>query len=177
MYWGFESGTTEGWANDTATGGGVVSITASTAQSHSGTSSLAVTVGLGMYSVGGSYSGASVRVPLCKISGTVNLANYTFTAWVRFSLTRGAVTQYAANHVSAWLEDSSAARNSTYGSPPNQVTVSQANLNTWMKISGPVVQPSTANDTFGIVVGMTFADYATEGYDGVMYIDDVQISP
>ena len=174
MSWGFESGTTEGWVPDPISGLGVTNISVSTTHVHSGTRALAVSMGLGSWSVGGPFNGASVEVPLCKY-GTVNLSGWIFSAWVYFTLTQGAVTQYAANHVQLWLEDSSASRGSTYGDPPNQVSASQGNLNTWLHISGVVSQPSSANDVAGIVVGYTFT--SSDGYQGTMYIDDVQITP
>lgn len=175
MNWGFESGTTEGWVTDPISGGGVTNISVSTTHFHSGSRALAVSMGLGAYSVVGQQSGASVEVPICA-NGTVNLSGWVFSAWVYFTLTNGAITQYRANLVSAWLEDSSAVRGSTYGDAPTQVAVSQTNLNTWMQIRGVVSQPSSANDVAGLSVGFTFAD-PSEGYQGTMYIDDVQISP
>jgi hypothetical protein len=177
LTWGFESNTTEGWQTDTTWGGGVTNVIVSSSEHHTGSYSLAVVMGLGSYSISGQQNGASVLVAICKPGGTVNLAGYTFSAWVKFTVRQGAVTQYRANLVQAYLEDSGAARATTYGDSPNQVAVSSTNLNTWLHVKGVVSQPSTANDVVGLSVGFTFADYSSEGIDGTMYIDDIQLTP
>ena len=115
----------------------------------------------------------SVGVPLCSASGTVNLAGYTFTAWVNFTVTSGTVPMNAANLVQEWEAVSGTPTRGTAG----VVAVTQSNLNTWLQVQGTVNQASTGNYLAGISVGFPMADVNSEGFSGTMFVDDVRLSP
>jgi hypothetical protein len=133
-------------------------------------------MGVGAYSSDGAQSGVSVAVPLCPSNGTINLAGYTFSAWVYFTVTNGSIPAYAANLVQGWLADPSTPTRG-YFTGSNSVMVSQSNLNQWMHVQGPVLQPSATNYLVGLSVGFAMADYNSDGFEGTMYIDDIQLSP
>jgi hypothetical protein len=169
LSWGFESGTTdlEGWGPDPrfSPGNGVTNITISTAQHHTGASSLAVTIAFGSLSTNGAGT-AGVIVPLCASNGTLNLAGYTFSAWVLFSTIAGAVPGNAANLLQAFT---------TNASPGSVIDVEQFNLNQWLHLQGPLVGSPTAESSAGLNV--EFALQPSEGWSGTMFVDDVQITP
>jgi hypothetical protein len=177
LYWGFESGTTEGWGMDpSGSGSGATNVSVSSTHVHTGSRALAITMDVGRYSSNHAESGASVAVPLCSSSGTVNLAGYKYSAWVYFTVTAGSVPANAANLVQGWLETSDSTRSSWTGSAA--VAVSQSNLNQWLHVQGDVIQASSTNYLGGISVGFAMADYTSEGLSGTMYLDDVQfLSP
>ena len=172
MNWGFESGATEGWAGDPAGAGGVTNITVSSTRAHTGTQSLAVTMGIGAYSSKAS-PGISVAVPLCASSGTVNLAGYTFSAWVYFTVAAGTVPMNAANLLQGMTASADTPTRGTSG----YLAVSQSNLNQWMEIRGTINQASNQNYLAILNVGFPMADPSSEGFSGTMYVDDIQLSP
>jgi hypothetical protein len=173
LNWSFESGTIEGWGRDpSGSGGGDTNITVSSTHVHTGTRALAVTMGIGAYSTNGS-TGVSVTVPLCASSGTVNLAGYTFSAWVYFTVTEGSIPMNAANLLQGMTASTDTSTRGTSG----YVAVSQSNLNQWMQLQGSINQASTANYLAVLGVGFALANPSSEGFSGTMYIDDVQLTP
>jgi hypothetical protein len=174
MNWGFESGTAEGWGIDPLDPNlGVTNITVSSSRFHTGSHSLAVTMAIAAYSTNDS-RGVSVGVPLCASSGTVNLAGYTFSGWVYFTLTSGVLPMNAANLIQGffYVKDSP-----TIGYQDMTYNVSQSTLNQWLHIQGSIVQADALNYELAINVGFPIANPSSEGFTGTMYIDDVQISP
>ena len=174
LNWGFESGTTEGWGVDPLnTSNGVTNITVSSSRFHSGSRSLALTLGISAYSTNEA-RGAEVQVPLCASTGTVNLAGYSFSAWVYYTVTSGSIPMNAANLTQGMFH----VRNSpTLGVADGPVAVSQSNLNQWLHMQGSINQTNASNYMLEINVGFPIADPASEGFAGTMYIDDVQLTP
>ncbi len=174
LNWGFESGTAEGWGPDpTLPGVGVTNITVSTSHFHTGTRSLAVSIGIAAFSLNDS-RGASVTVPLCASTDTVNLAGYTMSAWVLFTVSQGSVPMNAANLVQGFTltpDLMSASQANT------AVPVQQSTLNQWLHFQGIINQGTTLNALAGISVEFPIANPASEGLAGTMYIDDVQLIP
>lgn len=174
MNWGFESGTAEGWGlNPSSPTIGVTNITVSTSHAHTGTRSLAVSIGIAAFSLNDS-RGASVTVPLCASTGTLNLAGYTMSAWVLFTVSQGSVPMNAANLVQGFTLTSdfmSASQANT------AVAVQQSNLNQWLHFQGIINQGTPLNALAGISVEFPIADPNSEGLAGTMFIDDVQLIP
>ena len=174
LNWGFESGTAEGWGVDPSnTGTGVTNVTVSSSRFHTGSRSLAVTFGVAAYSLNDA-RGAAVQVPLCASTGTINLAGYSMSAWVYFTVTAGSIPMNAANLTQEFL---SVRDTPTRGTVGGQVAVSQSNINQWLHIGGNINQASALNYLAEITVGFAIADASSEGFSGTMYIDDVQITP
>jgi len=173
MLWGFESNTAEGWAADSASPGGITNLTVSSTRARTGTRSLAVSMGIGAYSSDGTKTGIAVAVPLCASTGTVNLAGYTFSAWVNLAVTAGTVPANAAN----LLQGMFAARDTSTRGTSGIVALSQSNTNQWLEVRGTVNQASASNYLAILNVGFPMADLASEGFSGTLYIDDVQLSP
>ena len=170
MYWGFESGTTEGWVADPSDPAAVQNIGVSTSRYHTGSQSLAVTVSLGSASTDDA-RGISIVSPLCSSTGTVNLSGYTFSAWVNFNVTWSAIPEHAANLLQGMLICRDTPTQGTSG----VVGVSQSNVNQWLHMSGVVNQASTGNYMARLTVYFAMAD--NEGFSGTMYVDDVRLIP
>ena len=131
MNWGFESGTAEGWGMDAMNPGlGVTNITVSSSHFHTGSRSLAVTIGIAAYSPNDS-RGVSVAVPLCASSGTANLSGYTFSAWVYFTVTQGSMPMNAANLIQASVRSTTG-----FGDVAGYTPVSQSTINQWLQVQG-----------------------------------------
>jgi hypothetical protein len=163
MNWGFESGTTEGWGIDPSDiGAGVTNLTVSSSHAHSGTHSLAVTIGIAAYSSSGARD-FSVVVPLCPSGGTANLNGYTFSAWMNLTVTAGVVPMNAANLVQDSLEDGATA-------------LSQATAGQWLHEQGSIISGSGAAQ-LTIHGEFPIADPNSEGFTGTLYLDDIQVSP
>jgi hypothetical protein len=174
LNWGFESGTTEGWAPDSASSGGITNIGVSSTHAHTGSRSLAVSLSIGSFSADQS-AGARVIVPLCGSTGTVNLAGYTFTAWVSFTLTSGSFPMNAANLIQ---EFTASTDTPTVGVAANPIAIDSTDtFPTWKVFGGAINQASTANSLGEIAVGFPLADPNSEGFSGTMYLDDIQITP
>jgi hypothetical protein len=163
---------------DPADSTGVVNVSVSTSRFHTGTHSLVATIGVGAYSSGQPASGASVAVPLCVSTGTLNLAGYTFSAWVYFTVDSGfgSIPQYAANMVQAFFAVTDSITRA-YNTGSTTAVVGNSNLNQWLPMQGPILQQTASNYLMGISVGFAMADYTSDGFAGKMYIDDVQITP
>jgi hypothetical protein len=132
-----------------------------------------VTMGIGAYSSDGTKTGIAVAVPLCASTGTVNLAGYTFSAWVYLSVTAGTVPANAAN----LLQGLFAVRDTSTRGTSGYLALSQSNTNQWLEVRGTVNQASTGNYLAILSVGFAMANPASEGFSGTLYIDDVQLSP
>jgi hypothetical protein len=175
MNWGFESGA-EGWGMDPSNPSlGVTNITVSSSHFHGGTHSLAVTAAIAAYSASDS-RGISVAVPLCASSGTVNLAGYTLSAWVYFTVTAGAIPMNAANLIQGFF----AAKDSPggpVGTASTAIAVQQSTTNQWLHLQGSVNQVDATNYQLAINAEFPIADPGSEGFTGTMYLDDVQLLP
>jgi len=176
MYWGFESNTAEGWGGDPAGAGGITNITVSTNASrvHSGTHSLAVTFSVGAYSNDNSTRGLTLAVPLCAGNGTINLSGYRFSAWANFAVTAGTIPMNAANLLQGFLmvRDSP-----TSGTVDSLIPLSNSNVNTWLHIDGNINQVDAMNYLAKVGIGFAIANQSSEGFSGIMYLDDVQVTP
>jgi hypothetical protein len=171
--WGFESGA-EGWGlNPVNPSSGITNITVSASRFHTGGHSFAVSMSIGAYSTTGA-RGVSVAVPLCASTGTINLAGYTFSAWVYFTVSAGTIPMNAANLIQGMftVKDSP-----TTGGLNTAIPVSQATTNQWLHLQGNINQTDAMNYLAAISVGFPLADPNSEGFSGTMYIDDVQITP
>ena len=155
------------------TSNGVTNITVSSSRFHSGSRSLALTLGISAYSTNEA-RGAEVLVPLCASTGTVNLAGYTFSAWVYYTVTSGSIPMNAANLTQGMFHVRNAP---TLGVAAGPVAVTQSNLNQWLHMQGSINQTNASNYMLEIDVGFPIADPASEGFAGTMYIDDVQLTP
>jgi hypothetical protein len=174
LNWGFESGTTEGWKGDPAGSAGITNITVSSSQAHTGSRSLAISLSIGSFSTSQA-RGITVVVPLCASSGTINLAGYSFTAWVSFSLTGGSFPSNAANLIQ---EFTASTDTSTRGTATNPIAIGNSNLvPAWKIFGGAINQASTANSLGEVYVEFPLADPNSEGFSGTMYLDDIQITP
>ncbi len=170
MNWGFESATVEGWAVDpSSTSSGVVNMSVSSTHAHTGTHSLAVSIAIAAYSSNDA-RGYSIIVPLCA-SGGANLAGYTFSAWVYFTVTAGTMPMNAANLIQAELFPSGA------GSINTAIAVSQSTTGQWLQLTGSIVVASGPANQVAVLAEFPIADPNSEGFSGTMYLDDVQISP
>jgi hypothetical protein len=171
MNWGFESGTAEGWGMDAMNPAlGVTNITVSSSHFHTGSRSLAVTIGIGAYSPNSSRA-VSVAVPLCASSGTANLSGYTFSAWVYFTVTQGSIPMNAANLIQASVRSTTG-----FGDVAGYTPVSQSTINQWLQVQGDLTG-ATAGGEIVIYVDFPLASVSSEGFAGTMYVDDVQITP
>lgn len=174
MNWGFESGTAEGWGQDPASPGiGVTNITVSTSHFHSGTRSLAVSISIASFSTNDS-RGASVTVPLCASSGTLNLAGFTMSAWMLLAVNQGTLPMNAANLAQGFTRSTDTP---TSGEADTAVAFGQSNLNQWVHLQGSIIQASALNAQAGLSVEFPIADPNSEGFSGTWYIDDVQLIP
>jgi len=113
-------------------------------------------------------------VPLCASTGTINLAGYSLSAWVYFTVTAGSIPMNAANLTQGFLSVRDTPTRGTVGGP---VAVQQTNLNQWLHVDGSINQASAFNYLAEISVGFAIANSSSEGLSGTMYIDDVQITP
>jgi hypothetical protein len=139
-----------------------------------GLRSLAVTVSIGAWSTTQA-SGIAIAVPLCASTGSVNLSGYTFSAWVRFSVTSGSIPANAANLLQGML----ACRDTPTRGTSGYVAYTQSNANsgTWVLMSGVVNQASTQNYLALLTIGFPMANPSSEGFRGTMYVDDVRLAP
>jgi hypothetical protein len=152
---------------------GVTNITVSTSHFHTGGQSLAVSLGIAAFSSNDS-RGAAVTVPLCKSTGTVNLAGYTLSAWLFFTVNQGSLPMNAANLVLGFTR---ATDTTTAGSADQAIAVGQSTLNQWLHFQSLINQASPLNALLGLSVEFPIADPNSEGFAGTMYIDDVQLVP
>jgi hypothetical protein len=174
MYWGFESGTAEGWAGDPAGAGGITNITVSSSRAHTGTRSLAVTFSVGAYSSDNSTRGLTVAVPLCASNGTINLSGYRFSAWANFAVTAGTIPMNAANLLQGFM---SVKDSPTRGTVDSLIPLSMSNVNTWLHMDGNINQVDAMNYQASVGIGFAIANQSSEGFSGIMYLDDVQVTP
>lgn len=162
----------EGWQPDpTLPGVGVTNITVSTSHFHTGTHSLAVSISIAAFSTNDSRM-ASVTVPLCASTGTVNLAGYTMSFWLFLTVSQGTLPMNAANLSQGFFR---AADMSGSGDTDTFVAENQSTLNQWVHFQGNVVQVSASNTQAGVNIEFPIANPNSEGFSGTLYIDDVQL--
>jgi hypothetical protein len=145
----------------------------STSHFHTGTHSLAVSIGIAAFSTNDS-RGASVTVPLCVSNGTINLAGYTMSAWMLLSISQGTLPMNAANLSQGFLRGPD---NSGTGDTDSFLAVGQSTLNVWQNLQGNIIQSSSSNAAVGINIEFPIANPSSEGFAGTLYIDDVQLIP
>ena len=175
MNWGFESGTAEGWAGETYGGGsGITNVTISSSMAHTGSHSLAITLAIGDWSTNMA-DAAGILIPLCTGTGSVNLAGYTFTAWVRFgSLGADVFPMNAGNYIQGTLYPPDMASGVETSNPK---AVNSSFINTWTQFGGTLLNPISNAGYAQIAVQFPIADFTSEGFQTTMYLDDIQILP
>jgi len=141
----------------------------STSRYHSGSRSLALAMGVGAYSSTNA-NGVSIQIPLCASSGTVNLAGYTFSAYMWISVTNGSWPQIY-NMASPSVQYADGTASSTW--------YQGLNAGQWIQVTGPTNASSTQVRYLVIPLGFTTdaADPNNAGFAGTIYIDDVQLLP
>ena len=108
------------------------------------------------------------RRPLPRI----NLAGYTFSAWVLLTISAGSIPMNAANLLQALTV---APTTPTHGIVDSAVALEKTNV--WMQLQGNVIPVSSADIRLTITAEFPIADPGSEGFTGTLFIDDIQLSP
>jgi hypothetical protein len=161
--WGFESGTTDGWALKSGAGsnsaGGTTSV--STARSHGGSHALASKVSVNFAQ---SKYVVTVHVPLCA-SGGVDAGGKTISIWAYFE--GPALTTSIIADPYVYSTDFVSYDPASFGGQSSTMAVA----NKWFEIRA-VVPKSEAH----ILTGMDFfTNLNQDGWTGTIYLDDITI--
>jgi len=163
--WTFESAGTEGWAKDVdpnfpVFGGGtngVTNVVFTQSQFHDGSDSLAVPITVDASNT----TIASVAVPLCVSSASINTAGYTMSAWVM--LVGPAVNSLGGMFFDAWSAFGSENQPVAFGDPLT------ANLGKWIMYTATFSSTLQA-DHISIRLN------PNTSWGGTMYIDTVTLT-
>lgn len=140
---------------------------------HSGSHSLALTINIGAFSSTNSRF-IWIAAPLCASGGTVNLAGYTFSAWVYFNVLNGVLPNDGPNFITEYVDAPDGSVSDVSGA--GALRVDQSTTNQWLHLQGNI---SLSDDFYLAEISVNFPlnDPTSEGFSGTMYLDDVQITP